>query len=183
MDKRQLRTRVLRQLKTQKEDDRRRRSAVIRRKLRRLAVFRRAKTVACYVSLPYEVETRQLIKQMFRDGKRVVVPMVKQPTRILQSSEVRDLETDLTPGAFGVWEPKPSARRPVRVDDVDLFVVPGLAFDRRGHRLGHGQGCFDRLLARVPKTTSTVGVCFGFQLLDRLPTRPHDQAVRTVLSA
>ena len=180
--KREVRIRVLRQLRTQKEEVRRRKSESIRRKLVRLAAFRKAKTVFCYVSLPYEVETRRLIEQMLDAGKRVVVPRVVR--RQLLLSELRNPDEDLSPGAFGVLEPRPHARRPlVRPKALDLAIVPGLVFDRRGHRLGHGWGYFDRLLARVPRVTPTVGVCFSFQLVDRLPTGRHDRPVHRVLSA
>lgn len=179
--KREVRIRVLRQLRTQKEGERRRKSEAIRRKLVRLAAFRKAKTVLCYVSLLYEVETRRLIEQMLDAGKRVVVPRVVR--RQLLLSELRDPDEDLSPGAFGVLEPRPQAHRPVRPEELDLAIVPGLAFDRRGHRLGHGWGYFDRLLARVPRVTPTVGVCFSFQLVDRLPTGPHDRPVHRVLFA
>ena len=181
LDKRQLRITLLRRLKTQKEEERRRKSEAIWRKLSCLTVFRRAKTVLCYVSLPYEVETWRLIKQMLESGKRVAVPRVQK--RSLMLSEIGDPATELAPGSFGVWEPRPQALRPVRIDELDLVLVPGLAFDQQGHRLGHGQGYFDRLLTRLSDITPTVGLCFDFQLFDRLPTRPHDQAVQTVLSA
>jgi 5-formyltetrahydrofolate cyclo-ligase len=180
MTKAALRNWIVQQLKQQKEDDRRRRSAVIRRKLRHLEVFQKAKTIVCYVSLSYEVETWRLIEQMFQARKRVVVPVVHKDR--LRLSALRD-PCELAPGAFGVREPLPHARRWVSPDDVDLVLVPGLAFDRSGHRLGHGRGYFDRLLARVPRTTPRVGVCFAFQLLDRLPHQPHDQPVHTVISA
>ena len=180
-EKRQLRTTLLHRLRTQKEEERRRKSEAIGRKLFRLAAFRRARTVLCYVSLPYEVQTRQLIEQMLEAGKRVVVPRVCKRALIL--SELLDPDQDLALGSFGVWEPRPRAVRPVPVKKLDLVMVPGLAFDRQGQRLGHGQGYFDRLLARVPAATPTVGLCFDFQLLDRLPTDPHDQAVQAVLSA
>lgn len=179
--KHHVRLTVLHQLKTQKEEVRRRKSEVIRRKLCRLAVFRKAKAVLCYVSLPYEVETRRLIEQMLASGKRVIVPRVQGRTLLL--SEVHDPVADLAPGAFGVLEPTPKTIRPVRPDELDLALVPGLAFDRRGHRLGHGHGYFDRLLARLPETVPTVGLCFSFQLLDCLPTHPHDQAVDALVSA
>ena len=182
MTKAQLRTTLLHQLKQQKEATRRRRSEAIRRKVFRLTAFREAVTVCCYVSLPYEVQTRRMIEAMRSQGKRVVVPMVSRGKR-LRLSELRDPARELAPGAFGVWEPLPEARRPVSIRELDLVLVPGLAFDRRGHRLGHGHGYFDRFLARVPKTTPTVGLAFRFQLLDRLPTAPHDHAVQTVLSA
>ena len=63
------------------------------------------------------------------------------------------------------------------------MLVPGLAFDRAGHRLGHGHGYFDRFLARVPRTTPTVGLAYRLQVLDRLPTTAYDQPVQAVLTA
>ena len=183
MTKGQLRTTLLRLLQQQKEDERRRRSEAIHRKVFRLTAFRRARTVCCYMALPYEVQTRQMINVMLSQGKRVAIPVVQPRTKRLRLSEVRDPATELIPGAFGVAKPRRGALRPVRVDEVDLVLVPGLAFDRHGHRLGHGQGYFDRFLSRVPKTTPTVGLAFRFQLFDCLPTAPHDHAVQTVLTA
>ena len=183
MTKGQLRTTYLRRLQQQEEHEQRRSSEAIWRKLVRLTAFRRARTVCCYVALPYEVQTWWMIEEMLKQGKRVVVPRVQPRTKRLRLSEVRHPTTELARGAFGVWEPVPSARRPVPMRELDLVLVPGIVFDRRGHRLGHGHGYFDRFLARVPKATPTVGLAFRFQLLDRLPTAPHDLAVSRVLTA
>jgi len=117
------------------------------------------------------------------EGKRVVVPVAVPRTKQLRVSEVRNLQAELVRGSHGVWEPKPSSRRPVALREIDLALVPGIAFDRRGHRLGHGHGYFDRFLARLPKTTRTIGLAFRFQLLDHLPVAAHDHAVQTVLTA
>ena len=183
MTKAHVRLRVLRQLRQQEEDERARKSQVVWRKVRRLPAFRQAKVVCCYVALPYEVQTWGMIEEMLAGGKRVVVPVVDARRHALQLSEVRDLTTDLAPGAFGVWEPRPRCRRFIPPSAVDLVMVPGLAFDRRGHRVGHGYGYFDRLLARLPAAVPTVGLAFRFQLLDHLPTLPHDYAVQRVLTA
>ena len=183
MTKGELRTTLMRRLRQQKEDQRRRRSEAIRRKVFRLTAFRRARTVCCYVALPYEVQTWGMIEAMLSKGKRVVVPVTHPRSKRLRLSEVRDPSSDLAPGAFGVWEPRPAALRPVAARELDLVLVPGVAFDRRGHRLGHGHGYFDRFLARLPRSASTVGLAFRFQLLDRLPTASHDLAVQTVLTA
>lgn len=174
---------MLRRLKQQKEDERRRRSEAIRRKVFRLTAFRRAKTVLCYVALPYEVQTWQMIEEMLERGKRVAVPVSQPRTKRLRVCEVRAPAAELTRGAFGVWEPRRPSARPVPVRELDLVLVPGIAFDRRGHRLGHGHGYFDRFLARLPKTTPTVGLAFRFQLLNRLPRAAHDHAVQTILTA
>lgn len=171
---------MLRRLRNQQEDQRRRKSAIVRRKLFRLAAFRRATTVLCYVALPYEVQTWDLIEEMLSNGKRVIVPVAQRRTKSLRLSELKDPAELSRRGAFGVREP--SVVRPVRTRELDLVLVPGVAFDRRGHRLGHGYGYFDRLLARMPKTTPTVGLAYRFQLLDRLPIASHDRAVQTVLT-
>lgn len=139
--------------------------------------------VGCYVGLPYEVQTWQLIEAMLAKGKRVAVPWVQPRTKRIMFSELRDPAMDLAPGAFRVWEPRPSARRPIPVNQLDLLMVPGLAFDGRGHRLGHGFGYFDRCLARLGTRIPTVGLAYRFQLLERLPTAAHDCAVSTVLAA
>ncbi len=183
MTKGAIRTQVLAQLKQQQEEDRRHGSEAIWRKVKQLAVFRRARTVCCYVALPYEVQTWQMIEEMLKGGKRVVVPRASSRTKRLALSEIRDPHAELARGTLGVWEPVPAAVRPVRVRDLDVVLVPGIAFDRRGHRLGHGHGYFDRFLARVPTTTPTIGLAFRFQLLERLPTASHDHTVHTVLTA
>lgn len=183
MTKAQVRLRLLHQLRQQGEGNRRRRSEAIWRKVRRLTAFRRAKTVCCYVALPYEVQTWDFIEDMLAQGKRVVVPVMQPRSKRLSLSEVRDPDAELAPGPFGVWEPAAQARHPVPLRAVDLVLVPGVAFDRRGHRLGHGEGYFDRFLARLPRRVPTVGLAYRFQLLPQLPTDAHDHAVDAVLTA
>ena len=183
MTKGELRKTLVDRLRQQKEEARRRSSEAIWRKVHRLTAFRQAATVCCYVALPYEVQTRRMIEEMLKSGKRVVVPVTRPDSKRLWLSEVRDPDRDLAPGAFGVPEPVPTARRPVPARELDLVFVPGLAFDRRGHRLGHGHGYFDRFLAHLPEATPTVGLAFRFQLLDRLPADSHDRAVHMVLTA
>lgn len=181
--KAQLRKQCLRLLKEQKEEVRRQKSRTIWRKVLRLTAFRQAKTVFCYVALPYEVQTWQMIESMLAKGKRVVVPVAKPQTKRLALSEVRNPARELARGAHGVFEPSRGVFRPVSVEAVDLALVPGIAFDRKGLRLGHGQGYFDRFLARLPKDTPTVGLAFRFQLFDSLPAAAHDRAVSQVLTA
>jgi len=183
MTKAQLRKRFLRKLQQQEEVVRNRQSEALRRKVLHLAVFRSAKTVCCYVALPYEVQTGRLIEDMIRLGKRVVVPKASRITGQLMLSEIRDPKTDLAPGAFGVLEPTLAAWRPVEARELDLVLVPGLAFDREGGRLGHGYGYFDRFLPRLPHRTKKVGLAYRMQILDRLPSASHDFPVQVTLTA
>lgn len=100
----------------------------------------------------------------------------------LAVARVRDWETDLHPGWRGVREPRPGRRRSVPPEQLDALVVPGVAFDRRGHRLGYGGGHFDRLLARVRPGTVVVGVAFGVQVVDAVPREAHDVPVDVVVT-
>lgn len=100
----------------------------------------------------------------------------------LAIARVRDWEADLRPGWRGLREPRPGWRRSVSPDQLDAVLVPGVAFDRRGQRLGYGGGHFDRLLARVRPGTVVVGVAFGAQVVDHVPTEAHDIPVDVVVT-
>lgn len=182
MTKGELRRLTMRRLKEQTEEERARKSRLIWRKLARLTAFRRAAWICSYVALPYEVQTWHMIEKMLEAGKRVAVPSVVQRSLDLALYEIKEPSADLAPGAFGVLEPAAAGRKTVKASQLDLVLVPALAFDKQGHRLGHGKGYYDRLLSQLPDTVPTVGLAYDFQLLDRLPVEPHDHAVRRVLT-
>ncbi len=171
--KQALRRRLLRRLRGQPEAGRRAKSRAIGRRLRRLKVYRRARTLLCYVAFDCEVETLPILRQALSDGKRVAVPAIVPPSKHLLAVEIRDPDSDLRAGHFGIPHPRMTAKR-VPLKRLDLVVMPGVAFDRRGHRLGRGGGYFDRFLSRLPRTARRVGLAFEFQLLDELPVESHD---------
>ncbi len=139
-------------------------------------LYRAAKTVYVYLSANHEVRTDGIAARARQDGKRVAAPKVC-------GNELRFffIEEDalLLPGSFGILEPVDGAEAD---DPTALVLLPGLAFDRLGCRLGYGGGYYDRFLAREPMHP-TVALCYGFQLLDRLPTEPHDIPADAVLAA
>lgn len=139
-------------------------------------LYRAAKTLYVYLSAKQEVRTNGIIRQARRDGKRVAVPKVC-------GSELRfyrlDEDTVLLPGSFGILEPVNGQETD---DPTALVLLPGLAFDRSGRRLGYGGGYYDRFLARETDHP-TVGLCYGFQLVDELPAEPHDVRAAAVLAA
>ena len=182
LTKAQLREQMRDRLKRQGEEEKQRKSLAVWQKLSRVTAFRKAAMVCSYVSLSYEVQTWQMIEAMLSQGKRVAVPAVEKTTDELAVFEIRDPRQELSPGAYNVPEPVASARRPVALESLDLVLVPGLAFDRRGNRLGTGKGYYDRFLARVPERVPCVGLAFSFQVLDCLPTEAHDHAVHRVLT-
>lgn len=128
-----------------------------------------ARIILMYYSLPDEVDTHNTVEQLRRQGKTVLLPRVVDDGRM----EIRMYETpdDLVKGHYGIMEP---AGKPYTAyADINVAVVPGMAFDREGHRLGRGKGYYDRFL---PKATEAykIGVCFDFQKLDEIPSDKYD---------
>lgn len=136
-------------------------------------LFRSAGTVLLYWSMPEEVDTHTLI-QKWSSSKRIVLPKVCG-----ESLELRLYDPDrMVPGYRGILEPSEEA--PIVPDEeIELAVVPGLAFDPAGHRLGRGKGYYDRLLPRLhcPK----LGLAFSCQILDEIPIEPHDVALDKII--
>lgn len=146
-----------------------------------LEQFRQAGTLHLYIdALPGEVPTHELVILALADGKRVAVPAIvrfKPPAMVgLEISSLDELK--LT--SAGLWEPDPSRADRVPEDEFDLIVVPGVAFDRSGHRLGLGGGFYDRWLASV--SAPRVGLAFSLQVVERVPHTERDQRVDWIVT-
>lgn len=140
-----------------------------------LPEYAEASTVLLYVSVGDEVRTGDLIRRCMEAGRRAVIPYCLPDE--LELFLLRNLD-ELTPGMLDILEPRPELRadprRRVPIEEVDLVLVPGLAFDRRGGRLGHGKAYYDKLLGGKAESTRTVGLAFECQLVDEVPMAPHD---------
>jgi 5-formyltetrahydrofolate cyclo-ligase len=160
-------------------DDRERRSAAICARVVATPAYAAARAIHCYLPMRSEVDTRPLIADALARGKRVAVPIVVPKAAELAHTWLESLAADaLTPGVFGTFNPRDL--RPATPGDWDLAIVPLLAFDRRGHRLGYGKGFYDRLLAIDPATT--IGVGFAAQEIGALPAEMHDIALDWVVT-
>ena len=137
-----------------------------------------------YISKDGEVDTIQMIKDDLRMGKKVVVPMTLVKEKKIIPSELKDYKKELSKGPYGIYQPKKPFMRKVLLKDIDLVVVPGLAFDHSGNRLGRGGGYFDRFLTKLKKRNIPMfGLAFKFQILKRLPVLPHDIPVTKLIFA
>ena len=137
----------------------------------------------CYAAIDGEVDTGPILSQALADGKRVAVPVALRRGSRLVPVEIRDSRKDLSSrGLFGVPQPARTAGRRVPTEKLEFILVPGVAFDRRGRRLGRGRGYFDRFLSQVPASVPRIGLAFGFQVVRAIPFEPHDQPVRTVIT-
>lgn len=141
---------------------------------------RTANTLMAYLALPDEANVDALIRSVLDDGRRVCVPRIDWSTRTLDIVAIDDL-SDLDVDACGIRTPGPDAAT-VPIAEVNTIVVPGIAFDREGGRLGRGGGFYDRLLAQRTPSTRAIGVCFACQVVDAVPREAHDVPMNTVLT-
>ncbi len=146
-----------------------------------LPTYQEADAVLAYASFGTELQTDELLRRVLADGKTLVLPRVERGG--LGLYEVRDLAGDLAPGTWGIREPEPDRCPPADAGGVGFALVPGVAFDRRARRLGYGGGFYDRLLAGgLPDATPLVSGAFEVQIVDEVPTDPHDAPVDFVVT-
>jgi 5-formyltetrahydrofolate cyclo-ligase len=157
-------------------DERKKKSSEIEERLFSLPEFRNARTVLFFASFRSEVETLPMVRRALADGKRVVLPKVRGSE--LELFEVHDVERDIAPGAWGIPEPRES--RTARVEDIDLIVVPGAAFDDQGNRIGYGAGFYDKLLPLY--RGRTVALAFELQMVSTVPAVSHDIPVQKIIT-
>ena len=150
-------------------------SARLGEQFRACELYQNAKTIYGYNQ---EVRTVPMLEQAIRDGKRVAVP--KCYDRDMKFIYISDFAAEVAPGYANI--PEPIADEPVADDKTALVLMPGLAFDPQGHRIGYGGGFYDRFLADEPDHP-TLALCYGFQMVDHLETEEFDIPVNMVLWA
>ncbi|MDD5431635.1 MAG: 5-formyltetrahydrofolate cyclo-ligase [Candidatus Omnitrophica bacterium] len=180
LTKAQIRSKILIKLKKQKEEDRNRKSKKIKQRLFRTQVFTKANNIMFYIAFRGEVDTEEMIRESRKLGKIIAVPVCQKDRETLRPC-ILDNDARLKRGPYGVREP--ALESFIRMDELDLVIVPGLAFDKKGNRLGRGMGFYDRFLSKLPKRTKTLGLAFDFQILPSVPTRAHDVRINKVLFA
>lgn len=178
-----LRKCLLEKLKSQEEEERRQKSLAIKERLFNLEEFKKAKKILLYAGKSYEVDTAPIIKEALKTGKRIFLPVTDVKRKRLIISEISDLEKDTQLGHFGIYEPAAACREKPQPEAPDLVIVPGIGFDRKGNRLGHGAGYYDRFLKGIPHNIPRIALAFDFQMLSGdIPTLSHDIPVTKVIT-
>jgi 5-formyltetrahydrofolate cyclo-ligase len=173
MDKKTLRQNIRALKKQHSQEELLAQSKKILQRLEEHPRFLQAKKVMLYASLPDEVQTLDFI-ETWRHRKSIILPTVVGDDII--PVELADNVT-FVEGDFHIPEPQSHPYS----GGFDLIVVPGMAFDSNGHRLGRGRGYYDRFLAQHPQVP-TIGLCFDFQLLPEVPSEPHDRIINEIIS-
>jgi 5-formyltetrahydrofolate cyclo-ligase len=181
-NKQELRERILTLLRRQKKDKRLENSRKIRKKLFAMQEFKESKVILFYASFGGEVETFEMMKLAKKIGKIILLPKIDSVRKKIIPVLIRFIRKDLKKGVYGIKEPKETTLT-ISLKDIDMVVVPGVAFDKRNNRLGRGGGYYDRFIKRLSAHTTTVGLAFDFQLLSTLPhTEKHDARMHYVLT-
>ena len=158
-------------------------SLAICQRLSALPIFQTANCILFYVDARSEVRTRSLLKEALDRQRKIAAPYCQGDDLAIARL---DHWGELAQGRFNILEPRPELRtlpaKRVDLEELDLVIVPGVAFSRSGARLGHGQGFYDRLLARVQPKASLVGLAYECQVFDELPTETHDIYMNWVIT-
>ncbi len=140
--------------------------------------FKNAQTIALYSSKDFEVSTTEIFNKAISLGKKVYYPKTCSKTRALTFFKVLSLD-DLIVGEFSITEPYGDSEN-IEAKNLDLIVVPGLAFDKKGTRLGFGMGCYDTALAHYNGTIA--GLSYGFQFVETLPKESFDKPINLLIT-
>ncbi len=151
-------------------------SEMIQARVRNMNEFVSAKIVAAYHPIGSEVSTLKILSSVLQLNKRLALPRVEDKTTIV-FAEVKDLENDLEVGSYDITEPKNHC---LRMNKMDLVLVPGIAWDEHGHRLGYGKGYYDRYLANLK--TASIGLAYNFQVLEEIPHGNDDLRVNLIVT-
>jgi 5-formyltetrahydrofolate cyclo-ligase len=179
--KRAMRAEIFRRREGIGDDERSSLSSEILRKIRNLPEYRRSGTILAYNGFGSELETGDFLRAALEEGKTLALPRILRDEKRLELRAVENLDRDLRPGVWGILEPEERLPR-LGISDVDFALVPGVAFDRGGGRLGHGGGFYDKLLGSAERLPALVAGAFEAQIVEEVPREPHDIVLDLVVT-
>lgn len=178
--KEDLRKELMKKRKSLSDVDISRKSSQIEKRFFEMNEYKESQTILFYVSYDNEVYTHNMIKKSMSEEKNVVVPISNKENRTLILSKLDKWE-NLETGSHTILEPKKGCIEKISLDRIDLIIVPGVGFDKQGHRIGHGMGYYDRLL-KDSRGASHIGLAFELQIVDKIPIEEHDIPVEKIIT-
>ena len=144
--------------------------------------FKKSKTIFCFLSTSFEVQTERIILESLRLGKQVLVPLLDPGGENLKASRIPSMDIDFVIGEYGVRQPTPEFLDIVPFSNIDFVVVPGLAFDNFGNRIGYGGGFYDKFFKKITRDVNRVAVSYDFQLFNLVPRSDLDEPVHFLIT-
>ncbi|KGG80248.1 5-formyltetrahydrofolate cyclo-ligase [Caloranaerobacter azorensis H53214] len=182
MNKNELRKKILNKRKELSNEDVLSLSNKIIDLLINTTFYKNANYIMTYIDFRNEVKTEKLIKKSLEIGKKIIIPISLTKSRKLLLSELKDYDNELTIGTYGILEPKKEFIREVSAEILDLIIVPGVVFDKRGYRIGYGGGYYDRFLLNIDKSVPKVALAFDFQVVEKIDKEKHDIPVDYIIT-
>lgn len=154
----------------------------IKEKLFDLKEYKNSNTIFSFISFASEINTHPIIKEMLDDKKQVGVPFTYSKNRKMIVAEIKDFYKDLELGFYDILSPRESELQPIEPKDIDLVLVPGLAFDKNGYRVGYGGGYYDTFFSQTNDKAIKIGLAFDLQLVDENPIDKFDIPVDYIIT-
>jgi 5-formyltetrahydrofolate cyclo-ligase len=180
--KRDIRNHITKILGTLSDKDLNEYTKKIENRLFEFANFLEAKITLLYIPHNSEVNTQEIIKRSFDYHKIVVLPAFNPEKFEMKLFKVDNLDADLIIGERGILEPHPSRCKNISIDFIDIAIIPGVAFDEKGGRIGSGEGYYDRLIPNLPVTTRKVALALESQLIQQVPMGSNDKYVDIIIT-
>ena len=180
--KEQIRKEIANALNGFTEKQRAEKTRAIESKLFEFANFLEARIVLLYIDGENEVRTKNIIKRAYAFQKIVVLPAFDSGRFKVTTLKVDHPDKDLLPGPRGVAQPNPARCKPVPLQKIDIAIIPGVAFDEKGARIGSGHGYYDRFIPDLPATTRKVALALEEQMIPLVPTESHDKHVDIIIT-
>jgi 5-formyltetrahydrofolate cyclo-ligase len=182
MDKKEVRNIMSKRRKSMSEQEVNRKSKTIIEKVMNTEEFKKSKNLMVFLSFDNEVYTFDLIDKAMDMGKKVIVPYTVKDTYEIIPTLLKNIEEDLEVSSYGYLEPKKDKITAVQEEDIDLTIVPGLAFDKNMNRIGFGKGYYDRYLAKTRKDSKNMAIAYEYQVLEEIPYDDYDEKMDYIIT-
>lgn len=156
------------------------RDKIIKDRLLKESTYINSKVIFTYVGFDSEIDTIEYIKEFLKDGKKVCIPRTNIKEKYMEAVSINSLDL-LSKSEYGILEPSCDLE-PINKDEIDLIIMPGLAFDKQGGRLGYGGGYYDKYLSTISKDVPKIALAYDFQILEKIPMEEHDIKVDIIIS-
>jgi 5-formyltetrahydrofolate cyclo-ligase len=182
MNKEEIRRKILKKRLSLSSEDIRDKSRKVFLNLADTVEYTNSQNIMFYVATRSEVQTEEMIKMSIKMGKNVFVPIILSECINLAPSKIFDFNTELEKGKKGILEPKKEYYRLFPPEDIDLIIIPGVAFDLYGNRIGRGFGYYDNFLRKIRSSAKIVALAFEMQIVKKIPNDKNDIPVHKIIT-
>lgn len=150
--------------------------------LLKLPIIKTSNNIMIYMSFNNEVDTFRLLKELKKQKKKVIAPLCNMNNKTITPYEVNDLDKDFVKSKYGFLEPNKEKLNKVNISDIEVIIVPGVAFDVKGNRIGFGAGFYDRFLNNKKNDTVTISLAYDYQIVDLIPNDKFDIPIDFIIT-